>query len=349
MAPPLDEIRQIMRERALYPPSEPALRSLSSATLAQDLRAVDPLAQYFPAGTWPSSMLSCNGQVGVGMDVVFQDGQVLLSPYRGGGADLAGVREGMQLLQVDGMPVVGLSPRGLVSLLQGEEGSVVTLSLLSPDADGAPRVHPVTRQSFQPLEQVPAGPTGESVLQIRDFIGGLTRPALLAALEQMGEDQTQAGNMPLILDLRHAGGADLFEALDLAGLFLPTGAVLGCMQGPDGHPTIFHAPPGGRLDIPLVLWVGPETVNGAEVFAGALRHHGRARIVGSCTPGQWSCQSDIRLSDSSVLRLTSRMVRPPDGEGFASGGIRPDVVVNRETLEDLSQLLALSMLPQEAR
>ncbi|MCG5502028.1 S41 family peptidase [Ectothiorhodospira lacustris] len=343
-ATPLDEIRQVIRERALHPPAESVLQGLTVGNLEQDLQALDPHARYFPAGTWRSPMLGRDAWVGIGADLVFEDGKVILLPYQGGTAALAGIEEGTQLLQVDNASVVGLSPQELLSVLRGTEGSRVALTLLPGGLNAEPVMQVITRQRFRPLDVELLGPPGQRILKVRDFVGGLTRPALLATLEFVLASPRPSGDgdMPLILDLRVSGGGDLFEALDMAALFLPAGAVLGSVQGADGHPAIFHAPPGRKVDIPMVLWVGPDTASAAEVFAGALQHHGRAKVVGRPTFGKCSSQTDVSLSDGSVLRLTNRMVLLPGGERCTAAGIQPDVAVSAAMLRDPLRLLGVS-------
>lgn len=348
---PLDEIRQVMREHALHPPAESVLEGLSAANFERELRALDPHARYFPAGTWRSPMLSRDAWVGIGADLVFQQDGVMLLPYQGGGAALAGVVEGMRLLEVDGLSVTGVAPAELLRLLRGTEGSTVTLTLLPPGLNAAPVRLTMVRERFRPLDVELVDASGQRIVRVRDFVGGLTRPALLATLDFVlaASPPSAEGAAPLILDLRDSGGGDLYEALDMAALFLPAGAVLGSMQGPDGRSTVFHAPPGGKVDFPMVLWVGPETASAAEVFAGALQYHGRAKIVGRPTFGKCSSQRDVGLSDGSVLRLTNRMVWLPGGESCADVGIQPDRVVGTAMLRDPSRLLAVSMALRHGR
>ena len=47
--------------------------------------------------------------------------------------------------------------------------------------------------------------------------------------------------------------------------------------------------------MPVVLLVGHDTASAAEVFAGALQQHGRAKLVGQRTYGKCSSQTDTRL------------------------------------------------------
>ena len=73
-----------------------------------------------------------------------------------------------------------------------------------------------------------------------------------------------------------------------------------------------------------------------------LRHYGVARLVGERTFGKCSSQTDLRLSDGSVLRLTNREVVLPGGESCSGGGLEPDSPVGREELLDGATLLRLS-------
>jgi carboxyl-terminal processing protease len=105
------------------------------------------------------------------------------------------------------------------------------------------------------------------------------------------------GAAAFVLDLRGCPGGDLEAAYQLAGEFLPRGALLGRVIDADGDKTPRIAPREGPYRYPLVLLVDATTRSAAEAFTGALAHHGRARVVGGATFGKTSVQAVVQDDD----------------------------------------------------
>lgn len=344
--PVVDEVRARLREQLAQPPSEAALAALRRDDLALGLMAIDPQARLIPAGEYRPPLLGPEAWTGIGANLVFQAGEVLLDVYRGGPADRVGVPNRSRLLTIDGGTVKGLAPAEIAARLRGEADTEVVLGLNSPQGTSL-RAH-VRRESFRPLDVEVVEPDDQRVLRLREFTAGLTRAALLATIEFMQRDGASAGlrDAPLVIDLRDAVGGDLYEAFDLAALFLPRGAVLGEQRMRGGEARVMTAPTGTKLSMPLVLLVGPDTASAAEVFAGALQHHRRARLIGQQTYGKCSSQTDVALSDGSVLRLTNREILLPDGRSCSGAGLVPDLVVTDAVFADLARLLEQARPPR---
>ena len=337
-APPVEEIRQLLASRLVPAPSGEALSALNPDTLPWALESLDPHARFIAAVDYRAPLLGRDAWTGIGADLVLQGGQILLDVYQGGAADRVGVPDRARLLAIEDTPVDGLTPQEVATRLRGEAGTQVRVRLALPD--GQPAVATITREAFTPLAVELVAPGEQRVLRVRDFVSGMTRPALLATIEFLGRGQP-GGQPPLVvIDLRDALGGDLYEAFDLAGLFVPEGTLLGTLEGREGARREVRAPAGRKFDMPLALLVGPDTASAAEVFAGALQKQGRAVLVGSTTYGKCSSQTDARLSDGSVLRFTNLEVMLPDGASCSAQGLLPDVAVDERTLNSLPALLA---------
>jgi len=335
----VEEIRVLLRAQLADRPAESALAALAGGDLPPRLRAVDPHARLFAASDYRSPLLGPAAWTGIGAKLVFQGGAVVLDVYGGGPADRVGVPDRSRLLSVDGRSIDGLAPAEIAARLRGAPDTVVTLGLTGPG--GAPLRAQVRRESFRPLDIEVVAPGDRRVLRLREFSAGLTRPALLATLAYLRQAHAggDAGDPTLIIDLRDAVGGDLYEAFDLAGLFLPQGATLGAQRMRGGETRDMRAPGGTKLTMPLVLLVGPDTASAAEIFAGALQQHRRARLVGQRTHGKCSSQTDVALSDGSVLRFTNREILLPDGRSCSGVGLTPDLAVADAVLADLGRLV----------
>lgn len=336
-AAPLEAIRDILRRHLLNPPDEAALAALSDEDLPGKLRDIDPYARIFQAGEYRAPLAGGNAWVGIGGGLALREGVPILHVYKGGGADLAGVPDRSRLLDIDGLAVAGQDAETIASRLRGEEGSAVRLGVVPPG--GERTSFTVFREVFSPLDVELIPPGTQRVVRIREFAGGLTRPALRATLDFMSGQDSAAKATRVIIDLRDAPGGDLYEAFDLAGLFLPAGTHLGTIRGRDGYVMAIRAPHGDKYSMPLTLLVGPETASAAEIFAGILRLHDRVRLVGQTTYGKCASQTDARLSDGSVLRYTNKEVLFPGGGTCTGTGLTPDLAVGDDELDMLPQLV----------
>ena len=336
-AAPLEAIRDILRRHLLNPPDEADLAALSEEGLPGRLRDIDPYARIFPAGEYRAPLAGSDSWIGIGASLSLRENAPVLHVYKGGGAERAGVPDRSRLIDIDGESVAGLDAQAVAARLRGAEGSTVRLGVAVPG--GGTKRFTVRREAFSPLDVELVPPGTRHVVRIRDFTGGMTRPAMRATLEFLLRKTGGGGASRLIIDLRDAPGGDLYEAFDLAGMFVPAGTHLGTIRGRDGYAMEIFAPQGDKFSMPLTLLVGPETASAAEIFAGILRRSERALLVGQTTYGKCASQTDARLSDGSVLRYTNREVLFPDGDTCTGKGLTPDLAVSDEEMDMLPSLV----------
>ncbi|NLC70776.1 MAG: carboxyl-terminal protease [Desulfuromonadaceae bacterium] len=339
-AGPVEEIAQVLRRKGLDPPAENLLQTLAADNLAERLKQIDPFARHFRPEEYRSPLSGYQSWVGIGAELVPQGQNVLLSLYHGGAAEGAGIADRSRLTGIDGEKIAGWDLARVATRLRGEAGTTVRLTVVAPG--GKPDTRAVTRQSFRPLDVEMVPPGNLKVLRIRDFVGGLTRPALLATVgfvKATSPDGKKFLHDPLIIDLRDSSGGDLYEALDIAGIFLPAGTPLATLRRSGGEHTFFLSPAGEKLLMPLVFLVGPDTASAAEILAGILQRQGRAKLVGQRTYGKCSSQTDQFLSDGSILRYTNSEILFPDGGSCSGTGLAPDREVAAEDFQDISKLV----------
>jgi carboxyl-terminal processing protease len=79
--------------------------------------------------------------------------------------------------------------------------------------------------------------------------------------------------------------------------------------------------------VPLVVLVDANSASAAEIVAGSLQVHQRAKLVGTKTYGKGSVQQDFALKNGSDLHLTIERWYLPNGQTIDHTGLQPDVAV----------------------
>jgi carboxyl-terminal processing protease len=133
------------------------------------------------------------------------------------------------------------------------------------------------------------------------------------------------GISTLVLDLRDNPGGELTSALELAGDFLAPGSVIARAIDGDGDETVYRSSHAHPCELPLRILVDRGTASAAELFAGSLQWHGRARIVGETTFGKGTALS-LRPNpgDRTPVLAAGAALTLPDGRPIHGVGIRPD-------------------------
>ena len=72
------------------------------------------------------------------------------------------------------------------------------------------------------------------------------------------------------------------------------------------------------------------SASASEIFAGALKDHKRAIILGENSYGKGSVQSIIPLKNGGGMRLTISKYYLPSGKSISEVGVTPDILVKEE-------------------
>jgi Peptidase family S41 len=128
----------------------------------------------------------------------------------------------------------------------------------------------------------------------------------------------------LTIDLRDNSGGNFAQALRLAELFLPLGAPLTLYEDRQGRALLYATGTAAPRQERLTLLINARTASSAELFAGVLRWHHRAELVGAPTTGKRTVQQVVRLDQAYLLFLTTGRFLAPDGSPFGVPGLMPD-------------------------
>lgn len=290
------------------------------------LTVLDPYTVLYDEGDDAVlDMLVSGSYTGVGIEVGARGQQlVIIAPIEGYSAHEKGVRAGDVIVAVDGVSVDGYSIEDLHSLLKGEVGTSVRMTLRRHGLD-----EPMFIDLIRSRVEVPNvshatwldEPQGLAYVVLSSFGAG-------AAEEVRAELARLQGSTPirgLILDLRNNPGGLLDEAVKLVDLFVPAGELVVRTNGRaaetrDDYKTREPAFYSGAL----AVLQNNGSASSSEIVSGAIQDLDRGIVVGGRSFGKGLVQVVRPLSYNVALKLTVSRYYTPSGRSIQALQYRHD-------------------------
>ena len=269
---------------------------------------------------------------GVGMEIAVKNNVLtVVSPIKGAPAEVAGIKSGDQILEIDGVSSKGLDIDAAIIKIRGPKGTKVKLTVLRSEWD-TPKVIAVTRDVINvPIVNTKKKPNGVFVISVATFTSSspnLFRDAL--------REFVQSGDTRLILDLRGNPGGYLDAAVDMASWFLPAGKVV-VTEDYAGHAAnIIHRSFGYNIfnsNLKMAILVDHGSASASEILSDALRYYGTAKLIGTNTFGKGSVQELVEITPETSLKVTVARWLGPDGIHIPLTGIIPDIMATTSDVD----------------
>jgi len=285
------------------------------------------------------------GPADTGVEVLKGPGGAVVVAVRAGSeADKAGLKTGDQIWAMDGTPSRQLCLAQMRRAQRGTEGSVARLLIYHPRSQ--------KREELKLHRTVAASPAFESrvvegkiaYLKILDLARS-DRDSLKSALASL----KQKGATRLLLDIRNCPSGGVDDAVRVAGLFVPPGAVT-FVQERGGARVAKASTTQAVWSLPISVLENAGSAGGTEVLSSALRARVKAQLLGETTYGLGSTQDLVPLPSGDGLVLSAAKLVSPDGQSWNKSGLKPDkeIVATAEeragTEPDLQLQKALDML-----
>ena len=316
----------------------------------------DPHSQYH---TWDEKQElydSLRGHlIGIGAELGLDDQErvIIVTPFRGSPAERAGLRSRDIILAVDDQSVVGWTAHETASLIRGDAGTAVMLTIQRLDSNHEHAADHLEIEIIREEIDIPS-----VAYEIEDGIGILTisqfqfdeeegKQTVELAVEAARE-MRRANVRGVILDLRYNSGGSLDATGGIGGLWLK-----------DGQPVVYLGIVGGELEplpatsekppllagLPLVILMNAGSASASEIIIGALRDNDIGRLVGETTYGKDSVQTLIDLDDGGLLRLTTNHWYTPERDSVKDG-IVPEIEIEDDPDTDVDEQMekALELL-----
>lgn len=271
--------------------------------------------------------------VGLGVELKSaKDGLLVVHVISGSPAERSGLKAGDHLIGIAGKPIAGMHVDAAAQMLQGPEGSRVTLAVLR--GVGPARAMTVRREhveipSIEDVELLDRL-NGIGYLHITSF-----QKKTAADLDTAMRQLDASGMRSLIIDLRGNPGGLLSAAVDVSDLFIDRGLVVATRGRSPEEDFNYTASHSGTWHMPLTLLIDGDSASSSEIFAGAIRDHNRGKIIGSRSYGKGSIQGIFPMDVAGVgMRLTTAHFYSPTGQPYSRVGVSPDLWVQQTARPD---------------
>lgn len=310
-----DQVRTLVQQRYLDSVPDSLMYRYAVEGMVGELG--DPYSVFLPPTRLTKLRERTTGNyAGVGLQVDMRDGMlVVVNPLSGGPGERAGILTGDRIVEIDSVPVHGLTPEEVQRLLRGAPGSAVHLTIEHPGA-------PSTVQISLARAEIHQSAVGHAA-ELPNHVGYVTlrifSDSSALELQRAIDSLLSNGATSLIFDLRGNPGGLLEQGVKVADLFLDKGMRVVSTRGRDktSEQVYVDSQPQRWPRLPVVVLVDDRSASAAELVAGALQDNDRAAVIGTTTFGKGSAQTVFPLDDDGALKLTTARWFTPLGRSIS--------------------------------
>ena len=242
-------------------------------------------------------------------------------------AEKAGLLADDEFVSVDNMLVTSFTDlNDLANHIKGKEGTAVTIEFYRPSTKENYTVQ-IIRANVNTVD-VTVSMINDQVgyCYMREFTG-----TFAAQFEKGMHELMEKGAKQIVFDLRENPGGDAHQLVLALDMLLPGGVIATLKGRSEGKPiedvwesTDWMIVP---KDVEFVCLVSNRSASAAELFAGALRDHGRTVIIGEQTYGKGR-EPLFPLADGSAVNITIFQYYLPSGELIEGRGLKPNLEIS---------------------
>ena len=296
------------------------------------LQSLDPYSSYMSPELFKSMQTDTKGEFGgLGIEIGMEAGVVkVIAPIPDTPADKAGIKAGDYIVRIDDEQVQGKSLMEAVKLMRGPVNTTIKLTIRRKGNRKALEFN-IKRKMIE-VSSVDSRILGEreniAYIQLKSFNEKSDKQFF-----KIIKDFEKKSNPPIgyIVDLRNNPGGLLTQAINITDLFLNDGEIVSTKGRKISETRRFFARKGDVINgKPIIVITNNGSASASEIFAGALKDHKRAIILGENTYGKGSVQSIIPLKNGGGMRLTISKYYLPSGKSISEVGVTPDILVEEK-------------------
>ncbi len=295
------------------------------------LQSLDPYSAYMSPELFKEMQTDTRGEFGgLGIEIGMESGVVkVISPIDDTPAAKAGIKAGDYIVKIGKEQVQGKSLLEAVKLMRGPVGTSINLTIRRKNVK-KPLEFKIVRKIIE-VKSVSSRLIGKEknigYIRLKSFNENSDKQFLNSVKEFEKKSKIKG----YVLDLRNNPGGLLTQAINITDFFLEDGEIVSTKGRKISETRKFFARKGDEIKgKPIVVLINNGSASASEIFAGALKDHKRAIILGENSYGKGSVQSIIPLRNGGGMRLTISKYYLPSGKSISEVGVKPDILVEEE-------------------
>ncbi len=278
------------------------------------LGGLDPYTEYIPEQEMEDLRMMTTGEYGgVGAYIRQRDkGVIIVEPFEGMPADLAGLKAGDRILAIDTMDLENANSDKVSELLKGVPNTRMKLKFQRP-GEKKPRTVEITRKQIQVDQVTYYGVRNNDIGYI--YLKGFTDKSAQEVKAAFDDLRKNHQIKSLILDLRNNGGGLLESAVQIVNMFVPKGQEVVSTKGKQSQWDRIYRTSNEPIDtiMPIAVLINGGTASAAEIVSGALQDVDRAVLVGQRSFGKGLVQAPRELPYNGSVKITISKYYIPSG------------------------------------
>ena len=295
------------------------------------LQSLDPYSAYMSPELFKEMQTDTRGEFGgLGIEIGMEAGVVkVISPIDDTPAAKAGIKAGDYIVKIGNEQVQGKSLLEAVKLMRGPVGTSIDLTIRRKNVK-KPLEFKIVRKIIE-VQSVSSKIIGDEknlgYIRLKSFNENSDKQFL----KSLKEFEKKSKIKGYVFDLRNNPGGLLTQAINITDFFLDEGEIVSTKGRQVSETRKFFARKGDETKgKPIVVLINYGSAPAAEIFAGALKDHKRAIILGENSYGKGSVQSIIPLRNGGGIRLTISKYYLPSGKSISEVGVTPDIIIEEE-------------------
>ena len=295
------------------------------------LQSLDPYSAYMSPDLYKEMQTDTRGEFGgLGIEIGMEAGVVkVISPIDDTPAAKAGIKAGDYIVKIGKEQVQGKSLLEAVKLMRGPVGTSIDLTVRRKNVK-KPLEFKILRKIIE-VKSVSSKKIGIKknlgYIRLKSFNENSDKQ-FLKSLKEFEKNTKIKG---YVFDLRNNPGGLLTQAINITDFFLNDGEIVSTKGRKISETRKFFARKGDEIKgKPIIVLINNGSASASEIFAGALKDHKRAIIIGENSYGKGSVQSIIPLRNGGGMRLTISKYYLPSGKSISEVGVTPDILVEEE-------------------
>ncbi len=277
------------------------------------LASLDPYTNYYTENDIEDYRYMTTGEYGgIGASIQDVDKKITITePYEGFAAYKAGLRAGDEIIEVNGINVMGKKTDDITNMLKGQAGTPIKLKIVRLGQTEPIEINMKREEiKIKAVSYYSMLNTEVGYIKLTSFTENCSAE-VKEALLKLKEKNCKS----LIFDLRGNPGGLLNEAVNIVNLFVEKNNEVVFTKGKvkDWNKQYYSLYAPVDTQIPLVVLVDNNSASASEIVSGALQDLDRAVILGQRSYGKGLVQQTRDLTYNTKLKVTVAKYYIPSG------------------------------------